>query len=156
MTKHEQSVAVRRLIAAAGRRRYVRKERIMDYELDESEKRKDFHAILRSEDRKLTGREIDEMSWDEARNYYYSHRDEYRDARRKRRDTRKEITFTGFQIVDREELEALAAEKGLKVVKSVTKNLSYLVKGPNAGEKKLQKATENKVRIISVEQFHSL
>ncbi|MDE1716267.1 hypothetical protein PWG14_27760 [Chromobacterium amazonense] len=52
------------------------------------------------------------------------------------------ILFTGFSAVKRDELEALAATSGMKVVKTPTLKLSYLCCGPNAGPTKIEKARQ--------------
>ncbi len=53
-----------------------------------------------------------------------------------------EILFTGFDAKTRTELECLANQAGMKVVKTPTKNLSYLCGGPNAGPSKVEKARQ--------------
>lgn len=65
----------------------------------------------------------------------------------------EEICFTGFKKADRERLETIAAENGFSVKKSVTKNLSYLVYGSNAGPAKLAQAEEVAACIIDEATF---
>lgn len=48
-------------------------------------------------------------------------------------DTRPQILFTGFKAADRAQLEAMAAENGFRVVKTVTNLLAVLCIGYNAG-----------------------
>lgn len=65
----------------------------------------------------------------------------------------EEICFTGFKKARKEELELEAMLNGFLVVKSVTKNLSYLVCGSNAGSAKMSKATEQGAEVISEIEF---
>ena len=67
-----------------------------------------------------------------------------------------EIVFTGFPSVQRAHLEAKAVSVGMMVCKSVTKNLSYLCAGPNAGPTKVAKARDQHVFIVSEPQFFTL
>lgn len=67
-----------------------------------------------------------------------------------------EICFTGFAAGPREAMEKRAAAAGLKVVKSVTKSLCFLVGGPNAGPKKVEDARGQQVYILSESQFDAL
>lgn len=64
-----------------------------------------------------------------------------------------EILFTGFPSVQRAVLENKADEAGMVVVKSVTKNLSYLCGGPTAGPAKLDKARSMGVWILNQPTF---
>lgn len=64
-----------------------------------------------------------------------------------------EILFTGFSKERRAELEDQAEMSGMFVRKSVTKELSYLCAGPNAGPAKLAAANEHGVQIISEGEF---
>ena len=68
----------------------------------------------------------------------------------------QQICFTGFSATERKELENQAEEAHLEVVKSVTKSLRYLVAGPNAGPAKLQKAKEQEVVLMGVDQVHNM
>lgn len=65
----------------------------------------------------------------------------------------EEICFTGFKKDKREELELKAMLNGFLVRKSVTKNLSYLVCGSNAGPTKMSKAIDQGAEIISETEF---
>ncbi len=67
-----------------------------------------------------------------------------------------EILFTGFKAADRAELESKAIEVGMKVCQSVTKGLTYLCAGYNAGPAKVCAAREQHVYIISQSQFMNL
>jgi len=111
----------------------------------------DFHAILRKKALNLTRDQIDSMSWDEARGYYYTHKQRWEDARPK--DSRETVCFTGFTTSEKELLVQLADSKNLRVTNTVTTNLHYLVCGPNAGPAKLQKATDQGVAIMSESDF---
>ncbi len=67
-----------------------------------------------------------------------------------------EICFTGFGFEEREELETQAVIKGLKVRKSVTKDLAYLVLGETPGEKKIEKAVQQGVEILRLDDYERL
>ena len=71
-------------------------------------------------------------------------------------DTREQICFTGFRPAEKEALQSKAEAAEMKVVKSVSKKLTYLCIGPNAGPKKMEKAREQGVTILTVDQFESL
>ena len=55
-------------------------------------------------------------------------------------DKRPQVLFTGFPSVQRAHLESLADAGGLRVVRTVTDNLTFLCTGPNAGPSKVAKA----------------
>lgn len=67
-----------------------------------------------------------------------------------------EILFTGFPSVKRTYLEGLVASLGMKVCKTVTKNLTYLCVGPNAGPTKVEAARNQHVFIVSQPQLLAL
>jgi NAD-dependent DNA ligase len=67
-----------------------------------------------------------------------------------------EICFTGFSPSEKQVLCELAHKKGLKVVKSVTKNLSFLCAGENAGPSKCKKAQEKGVKIITRDELKTV
>ncbi|MBI4642469.1 MAG: hypothetical protein HY790_05520 [Deltaproteobacteria bacterium] len=67
-----------------------------------------------------------------------------------------EVCFSGFTVSEKEVLEQEAREAHLEVVKSVTKQLRYLVAGPNAGPTKLKKACEQEVVVLSLDQFRTM
>lgn len=67
-----------------------------------------------------------------------------------------QICFTGFSPSEKSELSNIAEKANLEVVKSVTKNLSFLCIGDNAGPSKLQKARAQKVIIMRRAQFENL
>jgi len=94
------------------------------------------------------------MSWDAAREYYYMHKASWSANRQK--DNRPTVCFTGFTASERDTLVAVAATKNLKVVKSVTVGLHFLVCGPNAGPKKVTTATSQGVATISEDDFRAM
>lgn len=64
-----------------------------------------------------------------------------------------EICFTGFGASRKAELQAIAKERGFKCVTDVTKAITFLCAGENAGPSKIKKASEQGVPIISEEEF---
>jgi hypothetical protein len=66
------------------------------------------------------------------------------------------ILFTGFPKAQRTELEELAELRGMKVVKSVTRNLDYLCAGPTAGPTKIEQAGEVGAGILTLDGFLEL
>lgn len=116
--------------------------------------RTDFHAILRHHARELSREDIEQMTWDAAKAYYYMHKAAWSANRPK--DARETVCFTGFTASEKDSLAAVAETKHLKVVKSVTLGLHYLVCGPNAGPKKLVTATAQGVAIISEDDFRAM
>jgi NAD-dependent DNA ligase len=91
------------------------------------------------------------MSWDAARAYYYLNNEKWRASRPP--DIRQTVCFTGFTASEKDALIKVAESRSLRVVQSVTTDLHFLVCGPNAGPKKLEKATAQGVAIISEEDF---
>ena len=71
-------------------------------------------------------------------------------------DNRPQILFTGFKSADREALELLAEENGLRVVKTSTKKLSFLCAGANAGPIKIKKAHESGAFILTSLELESM
>lgn len=68
----------------------------------------------------------------------------------------KKICITGsFEGISREEVSSLIEKNGGKSVSSVSKKTDYLICGQNAGSK-LDKANENGVKVISLEEFYKL
>lgn len=67
-----------------------------------------------------------------------------------------EICFTGFSKNERYELEVLAELSTFAVRKSVTKNLSFLVIGDNAGKSKISDAKTKCVKILTVNDFRNM
>lgn len=72
------------------------------------------------------------------------------------KEVKLNICFTGFAKADRTSLEKLSIENNLQVRKSVTKNLQFLCTGYNAGAKKLQKAENQGVILITDDQLKEL
>ena len=64
-----------------------------------------------------------------------------------------EVLFTGFTKNRRDELEALALEFNMRVCKTVTVGLNYLVCGYNAGPKKMADAKVRGAVLLFEEQF---
>ncbi|MBS0352472.1 MAG: hypothetical protein JSR83_01030 [Proteobacteria bacterium] len=64
-----------------------------------------------------------------------------------------EIVFTGFAKAHRADLERMAALHGLRVVGSVTKGLTLIVGGGNAGPAKMEQAREQNVIVLEEEGF---
>lgn len=67
-----------------------------------------------------------------------------------------EILFTGFTRSQRQDLEEMAEAAGMIVRKSVTKGLTYLCTGPNAGPAKLAQAADAGASIIDHDDFVDL
>ncbi|RZT42276.1 BRCT domain-containing protein [Cupriavidus agavae] len=67
-----------------------------------------------------------------------------------------QITFTGFAQEHRSDLERRAGVAGLRVVQSVTQSLTFLCTGPNAGPKKVAKARDQRVYILTEWQLSAL
>lgn len=57
-------------------------------------------------------------------------------------DTRSQILFTSFKVADRLRLEAMVAESGFRVMKTVSKALAALCIGYNASPAKVEDARE--------------
>jgi NAD-dependent DNA ligase len=73
--------------------------------------------------------------------------------RRRPKDDRPQICFSGFGHTRTQELSAIADTYGLKTVTSVTKGLVYLCGGAEVGPSKLAKAREQGVCYLIEEQF---
>jgi|TARA_B100000315_G_scaffold228850_1_gene237982 NAD-dependent DNA ligase len=101
----------------------------------------------------LTVDEIAAMSDREAWRWLYSH---FPPKTHRHKKNAQQICFTGFSISERKQLENEAEEAHLEIVKSVTKSLRYLVTGPNAGPIKLEKARQQEVVIMNINQFHNM
>ena len=67
----------------------------------------------------------------------------------------KSFVFTGTLNMDRREAERMVKDLGARAGSSVSKKTDYLVAGDNAGSK-LDKARENKVPILTEEEFLAL
>ncbi|EKO3565655.1 hypothetical protein P0E95_001999 [Vibrio metschnikovii] len=67
-----------------------------------------------------------------------------------------QVCFTGFKSDEKAELKKIAVEHGLIVRKEVTVYLDVLCYGYNAGPKKLEKAMEQGVMILSRPQFETM
>ena len=69
------------------------------------------------------------------------------------KDSRMQICFTGFGKSEKQELIECAQNCGLRVVASVTKNLTLLVTGDNTGPAKMKRAEDQGVKCVTKEQF---
>lgn len=77
----------------------------------------------------------------------------YKDAP-PREEKQLEVCFTGFSASEKGSLSQLAVDAGFMVVTAVTRNLTLLCIGPNAGPAKLEKAKQQKkTAIVTLEQF---
>lgn len=71
------------------------------------------------------------------------------------RDERVEVCFTGFGASEKHELFRLAEGANLRIAKSVTKGLSLLVCGPNAGPVKIEQAGAQGVVLLERAEFET-
>jgi NAD-dependent DNA ligase len=67
--------------------------------------------------------------------------------------TRVSVCFTGFSTSDKKALWALADAANHHVTPSVTKSLGVLVCGANAGPKKLEKAAQQGVALMTESEY---
>ncbi|MGP9644786.1 hypothetical protein ACT3TJ_15240 [Halomonas sp. AOP30-A1-24] len=74
----------------------------------------------------------------------------------KKRSDSLEILFTGFAKARRAELEAAAAESGMRVCQTVTMGLSFVCGGPTAGPTKLRNAQAKGVPVLDEADFLKL
>ena len=74
-------------------------------------------------------------------------------AARYARQTVAKVCFTGFKKERKAELETIAASAGLQLLTGVSKNLTYLCYGYNAGPVKMEKAREQGVLILNEPEF---
>ena len=93
----------------------------------------------------FTDEEINNMSEGEAWAWVYRSKSPT--------DSRDQICFTGFRPKETEKLWEIADNAGMKIVKSVTKKLSFLCTGENPGPSKLKKAKNQNVVIMNEQQF---
>lgn len=100
----------------------------------------------------------DDAAWEACQYSDFSLIPESANLARVRRapDNRLQIAFTGFAAARRAEWESLADETGLRVCKGVTAGLSFICAGPNAGPKKLEKAREQGVIVLTEAEFLNL
>ncbi|SPJ32853.1 BRCT domain-containing protein [Kushneria phyllosphaerae] len=59
-----------------------------------------------------------------------------------------EIMFTGFPKTQRASLEEICSKAGMKLRKTVSKNLSFICAGPNAGPTKMSAAQAQGVAVL--------
>ena len=84
--------------------------------------------------------------------------EDFKKKDKKGKFTNKSIMFTGgFVKMSRSEAKAIAEENGAKILGSVSKKLDYLVVGNSKPtRKKIEKAKELKINIITEENWHEL
>ncbi len=73
-----------------------------------------------------------------------------------RKEKLSEVCFTGFSQTEKAELASLAKNARLRVTTTVTKTLSFLCVGENAGPAKLEKAQAQGAIVMTRVQFESL
>lgn len=106
--------------------------------------------ILRSKS-ELSESEIQQMSEREAWAWVYKN-----NPPQKRRDSRDQVCFTGFKPLEKERLIDIANSNDMNVVKSVTKNLKFLITGENPGPSKFAKAKDQNATILNEIEFYNL
>ena len=77
-------------------------------------------------------------------------------ARQSSQDSKPQMLFTGYGAAQRKALEAQASEAGLVIVSTVTKSLTFLACGPNAGPAKIEKARAQGVYIVADQHLQAL
>lgn len=77
-------------------------------------------------------------------------------ARQAAPESRPQMLFTGYGAAQRKALEAQASDAGLAIVQTVTKGLTFLACGPNAGPAKIEKARAQGVYIVSDQHLNAL
>lgn len=103
--------------------------------------------ILRA--RGVLPEQVEAMSEEEAWKIVYS-------KATHKKEKHIEVCFTGFTDQEKNELAQSAINSGMHVVTGISKALSFLCTGDNAGPAKLIKAKEQSVIILNREQFQSL
>ena len=108
---------------------------------------KDPYKILRSQT-DMAMEEIDKLTLREAWSRVYLLRP------RKPEDNRKEVCLTGFSPLEKEKIGRLVGSSSeFKWVKSVTKELAFLVCGAEAGFVKIRKAREQGAILLNKDEF---
>ena len=109
--------------------------------------------ILKARGAPFRDEEISAMGDSEGWAWIYANK-----APKKRLPTRRstEVCFTGFNPTDKGLLMDEAIAAGVVVRSGVTKGLTHLCAGPNAGPAKLAKAKKQGVKLIDVEGFRAL
>lgn len=97
----------------------------------------------------LTDEKIASMTDAEGWKWIYKHHPPKKDPDK----NKPQICFTGFRPAQKENLYDHAQQNGMKIVKSVTKKLSFLCIGENAGPSKMKKAKEQNIFIMNEQQF---
>lgn len=114
----------------------------------------DWKAILRKSAPTLSRDDIERMTDQDARNYYWGTINPANAGKPK--DKRKVVCFTGFTAQEEILLAAMADKLSFRIVISVTSVTSLLVCGPNAGPKKIEKARSLAIRIVSEAEFEAM
>lgn len=70
--------------------------------------------------------------------------------------SRPQMLLTGYGAAQRKALESQAADAGLCIVQTVTKGLTFLACGPNAGPAKIEKARSQGVYIVADQHLQAL
>lgn len=99
----------------------------------------------------LTTEQIAALSDADAWGIVYS----LRTIKTERLKKENQVCFTGFSPANKSRLQQIATDAGLEVVKSVTRDLSYLITGPSAGPAKCKLALEQEAILMTEEQFAS-
>jgi len=73
-----------------------------------------------------------------------------------RSDTKTRACFTGFGSTERAELVALADSVGHLVTSGITKKLTLLVCGANAGPVKMETAVAQGTNLVSGDEYRSM
>ncbi len=107
-------------------------------------------GVLRSKT-DLNDEEINKLTESEGWALIYSIEKSERELREQNK--LPEICFTGFGKSDRERLSEIATKAKFLVKDSVTKSLSVLVTGENAGESKIKKAESQGCTITNEKGF---
>jgi NAD-dependent DNA ligase len=107
--------------------------------------------ILWKREAPFTQEEIAAMPEGQAWGWIRVHDRNLRD--RKAQAKLPQICFTGFKVSEKEKLTQLANQIGLEVKEPVTKNLTILVIGDNAGPSKVAKAKAQDCTIFTKDDF---
>ncbi|MFV2028876.1 BRCT domain-containing protein [Neisseria sp. S1] len=67
-----------------------------------------------------------------------------------------QIYFTGFPAATKKEMESKALAAGMWVTSDMTENMAYLVCGPRAGQKKIEKARTMDTVLLTADGFETL
>lgn len=96
----------------------------------------------------LSEEELSQLNETEGWNIVYS--------LNKPKEKLQEICFTGFSPKEKEILEELAKNHDFGIAKSITRNLSILCIGENAGPVKIENAKKQNTHILTANEFKNL